>query len=86
MNRTDKIKFLEKVFNENDISSLADATKKYGIVLDLRNDKGLTRQETATHGNQLTLWNYTDIEAEFVRQKLKSKYQIVLVTEYSTYY
>ena len=39
MNRTDKIKFLEKVFNENDISSLADAAKKYGIVLDLRNDK-----------------------------------------------
>lgn len=86
MNRTDKIKFLEKVFNENDISSLADAAKKYGIVLDLRNDKGLTRQETATHGNQLTLWNYTDIEAEVVRQQLKSQYQIVLVTEYSTYY
>ena len=86
MKKTDKIKLLEKVFNENDISSLADSTKKYGIVLDLRSDKGLTRQETATHGNQLTLWNYTHIEAESVKQKLKSQYQIVLVTEYSTYY
>ena len=83
MNRTDKIKFLEKIFNENDISSLADATKKYGIVLDLRQDKGLTRQETAKYGNQLTLWNYSDDEAEAVRKKLTSQYQIVLVTEYS---
>ena len=86
MKKTDKIKLLEKVFNENDISSLADATKKYGIVLDLRQDKGLTRQETAKYGNQLTLWNYSGDEAEAVREKLKSKYQIVLVTEYSTYY
>ena len=84
MKRIDKIKLLEKVFNQNDISSLADATKKYGIILDLRQDKGLTRQETATHGNQLTLWNYSDDEVEAVTQKLKSKYQIVLVTEYQT--
>ena len=84
--RKSKLALLNRAFNEGDISSLADVTKKYGIVLDLRYDKGIARQETATHGNQLTLWNYTDIEAEFVRQKLKSKYQIVLVTEYSTYY
>ena len=85
-NRQSKLALLNRAFNEGDISSLADINKKYGIVLDLRQDKGLTRQETATHGNQLTLWNYTDIEAEAVRQKLKSQYQIVLVTEYSTYY
>ena len=83
-NRKSKLALLNRAFNEGDISSLA--TKKYGIVLDLRQDKGIARQETATHGNQLTLWNYTDIEAEFVRQRLKSQYQIVLVTEYSTYY
>ena len=85
-NRKDKLALLNRAFNDGDFSGVADATKKYGIILDLRQDKGLTRQETATHGNQLTLWNYSDDEAEAVRQKLKSQYQIVLVTEYSTYY
>ena len=85
-NRKDKLDLLNRAFNDGDFSGFADATKKYGIILDLRQDKGLTRQETATHGNQLTLWNYSDDEVEAVTQKLKSKYQIVLVTEYSTYY
>ena len=83
-NRKDKLALLNRAFNDGDISGVADATKKYGIVLDLRQDKGLTRQETATHGSQLTLWNYTDIQAETVREKLTSQYQIVLVTKYQT--
>ena len=83
-NRIDKIKLLEKVFNEGDISGVADANKKYSIVLDIRQNDGLQRQETATFGNSLTLWNYAENEAEKIREKLKTQYQIVWITEYET--
>jgi hypothetical protein len=81
-NRADKIKLLDKVFNDGDLTGVADATKKPSIVLDIRHDEGLKRQETATHGNQLTLWNYSNDEAETVRKKLLTQYQIVWVTEF----
>jgi hypothetical protein len=79
MKRTDKIKILEKVFNENDLSSLAEKTKGHGMVLYLRHDEGLQRQEVATIGNQVTLWNYSDDEAETTRQQLLTKHNFVIV-------
>jgi hypothetical protein len=81
-NRADKIKLLDKAFNEGDISGVEDATKKPSIVLDIRQDEGIQRQETATFGNGLTLWNYNEDEAETVRKKLLTQYQIVWVTEF----
>jgi hypothetical protein len=82
MDRKSKLALLDKAFNEGDISGVADATKKYSICLDIKHDEGLKRQETATHGNQLTLWNYSNDVAETVREKLLTQYQIVLVTEF----
>jgi hypothetical protein len=79
MKRADKIKILEKVFLENDLSSLAEKTKGHGMVLYLRNDAGLQRQEVATIGNQVTLWNYLDDEAEKIRQQLLTKQNFVIV-------
>jgi hypothetical protein len=79
MKRTDKIKILEKVFNENDLSSLAEKTKGHSMVLYLRHDEGLQRQEVATIGNQVTLWNYSDDEAETIRQQLLTKHNFVIV-------
>jgi hypothetical protein len=84
MDRKSKLVLLDKAFNEGDISGVADASKKYSICLDIKHDEGLKRQETATHGNQLTLWNYSNDEAETVRKKLLTQYEIVLVTEYET--
>jgi hypothetical protein len=84
MKRTDKIKILEKVFNENDLSSLAEKTKGYSMVLHLRHDERSQRQEVATFGNGLTLWNYNEDEAETVRKKLLTQYEIVWVTECET--
>ena len=78
-NRIEKIKLLEKVFNEGDISGVADATKGHGTVLYLRNDEGLKRCEVATVGNCQTLWNYSDVEAETIRQELLTKHNFVLV-------
>jgi hypothetical protein len=79
MQRNDKIKLLEKVFNENNTSSLADATKGHGTVLYLRHDEGLQRQEVATIGNFQTLYNYSDDEAETIRQQLLTKHRFVIV-------
>jgi hypothetical protein len=79
MNRTEKIKLLEKVFNENDISVLTDTNKDYGIILDSRSDKGLKRKEVATVGNMITLWNHSDIEIEEEREQLLKKYEIVIL-------
>ncbi len=79
MKRTDKIKLLEKVFLENDVSSLADATKGHGTVLYLRHDEGLKRCEVATVGNSRTLFNYSDDEAETIRQQLLTKHNFVIV-------
>lgn len=79
MNRIDKIKLLEKVFAENDISSLAKTTKGHGTVLYLRNDEGLKRCEVATIGNFRALWNYPNVEAETIRQQLLTKHNFVLV-------
>ncbi len=79
MQRNDKIKLLAKVFNENDLSSLADATKGHGTVLYLRKDEGLKRCEVATLGNCQTLWNYRDDEAETVRHQLLTKHNFVIV-------
>lgn len=84
MDRKYKLELLDKAFNHGDLSSLEDTTKKPSIVLDIRQDEGLKRQETATHGNQLTLWNYSEDEAETVREKLKTQYEIVWVTQYQT--
>jgi hypothetical protein len=84
MDRKNKLALLDRAFNEGNLSGVADATKKYSICLDIRHDEGLKRQETATHGNQLTLWNYSEDEAEAVREKLKTQYEIVWVTEYET--
>jgi hypothetical protein len=81
-NRAEKLKMLNRAFNEGDISLVADASKKDSIVLDIRKDKGVQRQEVATFGNGLTLWNYSNDEAEAVRKKLKTQYEIVWVTEY----
>ena len=78
-NRIEKIKLLEKVFNEGDISGVADATKGHGTVLYLRNDEGLKRCEVATLGNFQTLFNYYDVEAETIRQQLLTKHNFVLV-------
>ena len=78
-NRIEKIKLLEKVFNEGDISGVADATKGHGTVLYLRNDEGLKRCEVATLGNFQTLFNYSDVEAETIRQQLLTKHNFVLV-------
>ena len=78
-NRIEKIKLLEKVFNEGDISGAADATKGHGTVLYLRNDEGLKRCEVATLGNFQTLFNYFDVEAETIRQQLLTKHNFVLV-------
>ena len=83
-NRADKIKLLDKVFNDGDLSGVGDATKKYSIVLYIRNDEGLQRLETATFGNGLTLWNYSEEEAAAIKEKLKTQYEIVWVTEYET--
>ena len=79
MKKTDKIKLLEKIFSENDISILANATKGHGTVLYLRNDEGLKRCEVATLGNFQTLFNYSDVEAETIRQQLLTKHNFVLV-------
>lgn len=84
MNRIDKIRILEKIFSEKDISILKDANKKYSIVLEIKQDNGLKRQATALYGNELTIWNYTDKEIEKVRVELKNKYEIVWVCEYDT--
>ena len=78
-NRIEKIKLLEKVFNEGDISGVADATKGHGTVLYLRNDEGLKRCEVATLGNFQTLFNYFDVESETIRQQLLTKHNFVLV-------
>ena len=83
-NRKDKLALLDRAFNDGNLTGVADATKKYSILLDIRNDEGLQRQETATFGNVLTLWNYTDDEAEKIREKLKTQYEIVCITEYET--
>ena len=79
MKRTDKIKLLEKVFLENDLSSLADASKGHGTVLYSRHDEGLKRCEVATIGNFTTLFNYSDEEAETIRQQLLTKHNFVMV-------
>jgi hypothetical protein len=75
--RTDKIKLLEKVFLENDLSSLADA-KEHGMVLYIRYDEGLKRIELPTIGNFQTLWNYSNDEAGTIKQQLLTKHNFVI--------
>ena len=79
MNRIDKILLLDKAFNQKDILSLKDATKKHSIVLIADTDKGLKRQETPTFGNQITLWNYTDVEIDNERERLLNYHYNVLL-------
>ena len=78
-NRQSKLALLNRAFNEGDISSLADATKGHGTILYLRNDEGLKRCEVATLGNCQTLFNYSDVEVETIKQQLLTKHNFVLV-------
>ena len=78
MNRESKIKLLEKIFSENDISSLANVTKGHGTVIYIRHDEGLQRQKAPTTGNFQTLWNYSDDEAETIRQQLLTKHNFII--------
>lgn len=77
--RKDKIALLNRAFNDGDISGVADATKGHGTVLFLKNDEGEKRQESPAIGNSLTLFNYSDSEAETIRQQLLTKHNFVIV-------
>jgi hypothetical protein len=77
--RKNKLALLDKAFNQGDISGVAEKTKGHGTVLYLRHDAGLQRQEVATIGNQVTIWNYSDDEAETIRQQLLTKHNFVIV-------
>lgn len=78
-NRKSKLALLNRAFNDGDIAGVADATKGHGTVLYLRNDEGLKRCEVATLGNFQTLFNYSDVESETIKQHLLTKHNFVLV-------
>jgi len=81
--RTDKIKLLERAFNENDISAITAKPKKPFTVIwfGKDEDEGVKKIDNwggALQGKNLIYWNYTDIERKALVDELSIEYQKVI--------
>lgn len=82
-NRKSKLDFLDKAFNQNDLTGLESLNLGSTLFLNIVEDKGENR--ISVDGDNLTVYNYLFEEIEALRAKLLQKYSIVW-NEQKTYF
>ena len=81
--RKSKLDFLDKAFNQNDLTGLESLNLGSTLFLNIAEDKGECR--ISVDGDNLTVYNYSFEEIEALRVKLLQKYSIVW-NEQKTYF
>ncbi|MES2519935.1 MAG: hypothetical protein V4585_17595 [Bacteroidota bacterium] len=81
--RKNKLDFLNRAFNQRDLTGLEALNLGGTLFLNIVEDKGERR--TAIDGDKLTVYNYSFDEIEILRAKLLQKYSIVW-NEQKTYF
>ena len=81
--RKNKLEFLNRAFNQMDLTGLESLNLGSTLFLNIVEDKGERR--TAVDGDNLTVYNYSFDEIEALRAKLLQKYNIVW-NEQKTYF
>ncbi len=81
--RKNKLEFLDRAFNQRDLTGLESLNLGSTLFLNIVEDKGERR--TAVDGDNLTVYNYSFDEIETLRAKLLQKYNIVW-NEQKTYF
>ena len=81
--RKNKLDFLDKAFNQNDLTGLKSLNLGSTLFLNIAEDKGENR--ISVDGDNLTVYNYSFEEIEALRAKLLQKYSIVW-NEQKTYF
>ena len=80
-NRTEKLRLLDTVFNEKNLSSIAKLSKQGSMCVMMHQDRNGKRQERAKAGNEIRLWNFSDNEAQAFKTTLETQYQLVILAK-----
>ncbi len=82
MNRANKIKLLDSIFNNDDLASLKSLKSGVTVFVNIKEDQRIKR--TTIDGNNIEVYNHSFDEIEILRLKLLNNYSIIWI-ENKTY-